>query len=280
MSHHALGSCLVLVAVSLAGAACATGGKGAVASNHLDSLPLFITTSSNGTYLPEIQLLVDGHPMLFLLDTGAASSSVGLDEHTKRYASLGSAESRGASGQATSCDRIQVEQMSMGQREFGKTTIKRCGRNILGLDLLGELVFEVDLAGRQLTILKHLPGDAPAQPIRRLAPGHVTIPLILDQQTVDVLFDTGADTTVIDSRYLDAHPQSFELVRSEEGQDANGNPIPSNVYRCHAVGVASLQLSGVEMAAFEFGEHRGGRWRAHHSSLATTSSSRRGGALI
>jgi len=120
--------------------------------------------------------------------------------------------------------------------------------------LVGDVIFKIDLKAKTLGILSALPKGIAAQPIRKLARGHLTIPIHLGEQVVDALFDTGADITVIDSEYVQGHAQLFELVRSEEGTDAHGHRVQSNVYRCRTIIVGQLRLVNVEMASFDFGE--------------------------
>lgn len=221
----------------------------------VETIPLKVISSSPNATLAEVQVSVDGKNKFFLLDTGAASSSIGTDDHTKQYRSLGKEESRGASGNPTICDIIQPSEIKLGKHVFSKTKLKRCDRFILGIDLLGEQIFEVYLAAQELNILAELPNKNTALPVRRLKPGHLTIPAKLGGLQVDVLFDTGADTTVIDAKFVRENPTLFTLVRSEDGTDAHGNKIPSEVYRCSVVELGNLRLSNVEMATFEFGDH-------------------------
>ena len=68
------------------------------------------------------------------------------------------------------------------------------------------------------------------------------------------MFDTGADSTVVDEKYIRENSSFFDLLRSEEGEDAHGNKIPSKIYNCKEVRIGHLHLENVEMAGFEFGE--------------------------
>ncbi len=225
----------------------------------LESIPLVFVQTEPGKYVTQVELLVDGKKKMFLLDTGAASSSIGKDEDTRKYPSLGKEEARGASGKPKICDAVRPEKILLGKQEYTKRKIKRCERNILGMDLLGTFIFQVNLAEKKLDVVPSLPSNAPSYPIRRLRPGHITIPAKFGEEAMDVLFDTGADTTVIDSQFINSHPALFRLVRSEEGTDAHGHKIESKVYECKSVRLGELNLENVEMAAFDFGPFLRGR---------------------
>lgn len=220
-----------------------------------ESIPLTIISTGSETFVAEVQISVDGQNKPFLLDTGAVSSTIIEDEQTKNYVSLKQVESKGASGIASAAHIIQMQSISMGKHVFKKSHLKRTDRSILGLDLLGEQIFEVDLKNRKLNILSEISNKDLSFAARILATGHVTIPLDLGNSKIDVLFDTGADTTVIDYQYIKSNPTLFELVRSEDGFDAHGNKIPSEVYKVTQIEVCTLKLQNVEMATFDFGNH-------------------------
>lgn len=221
----------------------------------IEKIPLRVTKSDQGTFLPYVKINIDGHDVDFLLDIGAVTSSVASDEFIKKYTSQGTSESKGASGIAKADDVILIQKMKMGLQVFSEIKIKRGHASLLGLDRLSNFVFQVDLKNQSLNLLKELPKDIKLLPIRRLRPGHVTIPLKFSGITVDALFDTGADSTVIDSKFVKQHQNLFKLVRTEEGTDANGVKIPSEVYSVESIQIGDLVLKNVEMATFEFGDH-------------------------
>lgn len=233
---------------------CTTFKKERDANMATETISLTKRSTGSESFLAEIEVSVDGHSILFMLDTGAVSSSMGANGHAMSYPSLGNEESKGASGKATPCEIIQPQKLQIGNAVFDKPRIKRCGSNILGLDIIGKTGFEVDL--QNLKLVFGIPTSISlTEPIRRLTPGHVTIPIKIENKAIDALFDTGADTSVIDSQFIENNKSHFELVRSEDGTDVHGHKIKSHIYRCRSLEVGTLRLQNVEMAAFDFGEH-------------------------
>jgi len=220
----------------------------------IETINLAMRPTASSNFVTDIDVKVDGHNIAFLFDTGAAGSSMAANGHAMSYPSLGKQESKGASGQATPCDIIQPQQIRVGSLVLDQPRIKRCHSNILGLDVIGKTAFQVDLQNLRLSF--GVPSSVSlSEPIRRLAPGHITIPLKIENKLIDALFDTGADTSVIDSQFVENNTNFFELLRSEEGTDAHGHKIQSQVYRCRNLQVGTLRLQNIEMAAFDFGEH-------------------------
>ncbi len=223
----------------------------------LERIPLQILESEEGSVLPFVQLNVDGVEESFLLDTGAADSSVVENEHTRSYESLGIAESVGASGIAAQADLIEPKTIEMGNRILYRPRLKRLGgrRSILGMDILQNFILEIDLAGQELSLLRSLPQTGSPLSLRRLPRGHLILPVNLGRsEAASALFDTGADVCVVDMKYVKAHPELFRHLRSEDGVDGNGNTISSETYLCPSLTVGELELHDVEMAAFEFSE--------------------------
>lgn len=229
----------------------------------IDSILLHVSEEKPGEFLPYVDILVDGQKMHFLLDTGAATSSIEANGFTSQYASQGKTDSTGASGKPAPCDFIQPDKVVFGNQLFTKPRLKSCEtnahKNILGLDLLEGIVFEIDFSEKRMNILANLPIGQKQFSIKRLAPGHVTVPATLSGQNIDVLFDTGANATVIDSQFIENHSSLFTLVRSEDGFDGHGNKIPSKVYHAKSLKIGRLDLKNVEMASFEFGDHLRGK---------------------
>lgn len=219
-----------------------------------DSIPIKVESEKPGVFLARIEVVVDGESRNFLLDSGAAISSIESDEFTKKYPTFGSRKSKGVSGISKECDVIQPQVLSFGLQKILKPYLQRCDRNILGIDIFGNRVFQVSLKSKRLNYLSELPEGIASEKVRKLSPGHITIPIRIEKVIVDVLFDTGADTTIADQQFVEKYPELFEMVRNEDGFDVHGNKIPSRVYEVKNLSVGTLNLINVEMAAFDYGD--------------------------
>lgn len=220
----------------------------------IDSIPLKISKSEEGAILAHIDVYVDGQKREFLLDTGAVASYIGEDEFTQKYKSVGTGKSTGASGKSIPCDYIQPKTITLGKKEIHEYRIKRCAKkDLIGLDLLSNTIFQIDLKSNAINIFEKF--DNLPDKIKRLETGHLTIPLNILEKETFVLFDSGADTTVIDSKFISENSSLFEVIREEEGTDGNGVKIKSKVYAAKKIKIGHLELENVEMAAFEFGDH-------------------------
>ncbi|MDO9182864.1 MAG: aspartyl protease family protein [Bacteriovorax sp.] len=224
-------------------------------SDILESIPLIIYSKTAGTYLPDLEIYVDGIKSRFLFDTGAISSQIMSDSHTNKYESLGKKESKGTSGIGTNQDVIILSEVQFGQRVYKNFKIHRGERSILGLDFLQDLLIEIDLKCERLNLLSNFSRTESLEKINWLSTGHLTVPLKLCEMKIFALFDTGSDSTVIDEKFVRDNSGMFQLIRSEDGEDAHGNKVPSNVYSCHEVQIGHLKLQNVEMASFEFGAY-------------------------
>lgn len=205
-------------------------------------------------YLPEVDLFVDGSNRPFLLDTGALSSHLADDEFAKKYPVKERSQAKSASGMTKECDVISPEIVSIGNQRFFQPSLKRCvGRtmNIFGLDFLGKGSFQIDLKNKRLNLLGKLPAG-PQHSIKKIQRGHLMIPMRIGEEEVTVLFDTGADITVIDYDYVKNHPDLFTFIRDEVNEDGNGVKTPSKLYLCASIQIGSMHFENVEVSADVF----------------------------
>lgn len=217
-------------------------------------VPLIVTEGAPGHHRVEVIAALGDEEETLLLDTGAPSSTIRATTRTSRALSSRPTTSEGVAGVAVECESVVIDDASLGGSRRPPFRASRCPgagtRNLLGLDVLGAR-FHIDLRHRVLVLD---PPGTPTLPLRRLPAGHVTLPATLGNRDVEVLFDTGADTTVIDARFVALHPASFTLKRSEEGRDVTGHAVPSLVYSVRDLRLGDLVLSDVEVAAIEFPE--------------------------
>jgi hypothetical protein len=94
-------------------------------STLITAIPLVLRSTGSGTFVPDVEVLVDGQPKVFLFDTGAVTSSIAKDAHVDAYASLGERESKGAAGIGKQGDIIQPDKISVGGYQFRKSQITR-----------------------------------------------------------------------------------------------------------------------------------------------------------
>ena len=212
---------------------------------------LDVRTGESGV-LPFVDTELDRRARTFLVDTGAARTSIRTDADSAGYPSLGRVEARGASGEPRWVDEVQPEVFRLGDLALEVPRLRRGEHDILGLDLLGQRTLVIDLTAASLTLGAELTGDR--RSLRRLKRGHVTLPITLGGHETLALFDTGADSSVIDAAFVAAHPERFTRVGSEDGYDAHGVKIPSEVLELDTAQVGPLELRSLRLAAFPFSD--------------------------
>jgi predicted aspartyl protease len=217
----------------------------------IESIPLIVYENEPGKYLVDIEVEVGEETERFLFDTGAAKTQIKLTEYTSRFEKVGEKESKGASGIGQNQDLITVPRLAFGSVVFENLTLGRGERGFFGIDLLKNRTFVIDLHNQTLSFVEEISN---LKKIKWLKRGHLTIPVDISGNSTFCLFDTGANITVIDEKYVEENMDKFELVRTEEGEDANGNKIPSNIFNCKSFNIGTLQLENVEMAGFEYGD--------------------------
>lgn len=181
-----------------------------------------------------IPVMIDGTPTLALVDTGAATSSV-LDRPgllTRTVAARGT----GAFGAPKSEERSADVRMTLGDLDLGVLDVEVVppeqpgARALIGQDVLGRWCCEFRLGQRRLTI--DCPSLATGTPIVVGRRGHVTLDVEWPDGTrARGLFDTGASLSVVDSGFLEAHSQIFELGEMTGGIDADGSTAETPTIR-------------------------------------------------
>lgn len=218
----------------------------------IETIPLIVYENSPNKYLTDIEVKINERIYRFLFNTNATKSQIISNDFTKKLEQIGQKESKGASGTSLMQELVTISNLSYGNTEYQNKTISRSHRSIFGLDLLQNKKLAINLENSRIDILNTV---KERDKIRWLKQGHLTIEMLLNNKSTHCLFDTGADSTVIDENYINENPKSFELIGTEEDEDAHGNKIPSNVYLCKNLKVGHLDINDVEMSGFRFGEH-------------------------
>jgi hypothetical protein len=225
---------------------------------RVEVIPLHVTQPEPGTYKPEVDVLIDGHRKRFTLDSGARKTSVFSDRDTCQYPVIAEDKSGGAFGKVNVVDVIQPRKLEIGRHVFLNPRLQRTGANrktnLLGMDLLAENPFQIDLKNATLNLMAGASTELLKEPIHRLTGGHFAIPISLGKKHCYALFDTGAERTTIDLQFVNANSQLFKLIRTERGTDSIGHEQETPIYQVGSVQVGNLRLNNVDMASYDFGD--------------------------
>lgn len=204
-----------------------------------------------------VRAAVNGQPRRFRLDTGARNSVVIADEQTKSLPSDRKFLFGGAANQPISCDLIYLDKYEIAGWTWSHTPIFRCAanadnENYLGIDYFDRQIVSLDFVDARISLLKSAPADAKMLPLVRGSQGHIELPVKIDGTETLAVFDTGAAITIVDEKFVEAHPNAFETITvTVDGQekdvqsnmaDWTGHPLQGKLYLAKGMEVGSLKI--------------------------------------
>lgn len=201
------------------------------------------------------------------LDTGASTSRVALAPWNKDFPALGQSGSTGVSGQVARCEDVEarnVEIVASQGKGVGRARyeITRCpgGDDLLGLDFLSGARLSLDFSRKELIFFPKALSDSRPTPFRLLGPDRqvVGVDLRMGSAAAVGLFDTGAELSAVDQRFVDAHRRLFTPVKGRpKASEASGARIAARLYRINQLDLGEGHpLKGVYALAYDFGPLR------------------------
>ncbi|HEX9987462.1 MAG TPA: hypothetical protein VGE45_03165 [Chloroflexia bacterium] len=196
----------------------------------------------------------------FLLDTGAARTSMVFDDYTGTFDSL---EKRNSSGvfASISDDLITVPSFDLGPISKKDLTLSRVAsnspgmRNLVGMDVLKDFcclfLFEessilVDPGG-----VSGSPGNV--QELTYDGKFHPYVDVWLGEVRAKAVWDTGAGITIADTNFINKHPALFEEVGRSHGTDSTGFSVETPMFIMAATTIGNhnfppLKVAGVDLS--------------------------------
>ncbi|MCI0395724.1 MAG: retroviral-like aspartic protease family protein [Chloroflexi bacterium] len=180
-----------------------------------------------------VKATVQGRPYEFLLDTGAALTSLRWDEFTSQLPGQGIHQSSGLLGDIRD-DLITVRDFKLGSIERELLTVARLAeshhqaRNLIGMDLLQAFCCSFLFSENRVSL-----EPRPSDPLSDLflddkAHPYVTVECLGSQ--APAVWDTGASLTCVDLGFIERHPAAFEEAGQSAGTDASGNSIHTSLF--------------------------------------------------
>jgi predicted aspartyl protease len=202
---------------------------------------------------------IEGHPYKFLLDTGAARSAIMQDEFNAQFEST---EKSAGSGvfQASSDDLITVPALKIGPLECENMIVERMRGdaarrlNLVGMDFWqhhrcefyfdqGKVVVDQPSANSGGLTLNDLQTDAKYHPY---------LDVEFENATGKAVWDTGASITVVDSNFIENHPEIFSLDGTSEGTDSTGATFETPMHWMKMSQIGGRSFPAVRVASVDF----------------------------
>lgn len=225
-------------------------------------LPLVIVPDDDDGAGVFVDGAIDGRPRRFLLDTGAAGTSVVGDSRTDALPSVETSSAPGVFASAGADDIVTLPSLTLGpiaRSDLRATRVRdAAGRPVV--DLIGMNVLrDHDCLFRfsQSEVLIDPPAaDRPAatRPLRLDMTDHPYVDVDLGGGlVVPTVWDTGASMTVVDSGLIRDHPELFTAVRESVGTDSAGRSMVSTVHRMAEVTIGGVRFAPHLVAAVDLG---------------------------
>ncbi len=179
------------------------------------------------------EVLVDGRlgdrPYRFLLDTGAARTSVQLDDYTSTFSSEATSSSSGVFAPIHD-DVITVPSLEIGPISKQNFTLVRSNdphrsiRGLIGMDILKDYCCHFLFAEQRVLLDadRECGAGRPLQPLFLDQKFHPYIEVHFGAATANSVWDTGAGITIADLSFVQKYPALFEAVGQSTGTDAGG----------------------------------------------------------
>ena len=173
----------------------------------------------------------------FLLDTGAAQTSIPLDDYTATFPVVGESNSSGVFA-AINNDLALAPRIALGPIVKTDLPVSRPRemqsqrKGLIGMDVLKDVCchfcfdagrVHVDPADRSLL------GDN-AQPVSYDRRFHPYVTVQFEETAARAQWDTGAGITVVDLNFVNRHPALFTAAGSSQGTDASGRTMETPMF--------------------------------------------------
>lgn len=205
----------------------------------MSELNLIIVPDEDESEAAEIYVdgAIGGHPYRFLLDTGAAKTSVIADDYTSSFDSGGKNDSSGVFAPISE-DLIIVPSIEVGPISKTDFMLVRAAdnhpalRNLIGMDLLKDYRCHFFFDENRVAVDANDEAEA----------GYDFRELFLDQRfhpyvdvqfgtiTAKAVWDTGASITVVDINFIRQRPTFFREAGQSEGTDSTGTRTETPMY--------------------------------------------------
>lgn len=203
---------------------------------------------------------VGGRPYRFLLDTGAATSSLVRDPYIARFDSLGTHDTSGVFAAVTH-DLIMVPDITVGPIAHQDFALVRSEagpgiKSLVGMDLLKDFCCHFLFDEHRLWVNAEgfSASNGAFESLYLDRKFHPYVDIHVEDNLARAVWDTGASITLVDLNFVNRLPDFFEEVGVDTGTDAAGMQQETPVFMMVPITLGgrvfpSQRVVGVDLSA-------------------------------
>jgi hypothetical protein len=200
-----------------------------------------------------------------LLDTGSAVSSLPEDAFTLSYESAGKAF-QFLRGKVTQVGHsIDLNSFVAGGAYFGKTRFMRLFPSyypvnlasqgidgVIGEDILLSSGLQLNFKNGTLQFGRIADREDLPYRFHLNLSQQVVMPVSLNGEATEAVFDTGASITAVDKKWIQAHSEQFEALEDAAERTFSGELNRTHIYRVRSLKVGEAEFSSLYVIALDF----------------------------
>ena len=203
---------------------------------------------------------------LMRIDTGASTSHIKLAPWNKKLPSLGQRHTLTVTGNKSLCDKVKfhdAEIIAHGNQKVRKENYQllRCltsnGDDLLGIDFFQGEYFTLNFKDKQINFINNLDQTLQSTPFRKItgADGLLGVDIKIGSSASVGLFDSGAEISAVDQRFVAQNKSSFVLVRNTGmATEASGKQWPTKLYQIKSLDIGRGQVvRDIYAIVYDFG---------------------------
>ena len=203
---------------------------------------------------------------LMRIDTGASTSHIKLAPWNKKLPSLGQRHTLTVTGNKSLCDKVRFHDVEIIGHESQKVRkenyqLLRCltsnGDDLLGIDFFQGEYFTLNFKDKQINFINNLDQTLQSTPFRKItgADGLLGVDIKIGSSASVGLFDSGAEISAVDQRFVAQNKSSFVLVRNTGmATEASGKQWPTKLYQIKSLDIGRGQVvRDIYAIVYDFG---------------------------
>lgn len=201
---------------------------------------------------------IEGKKYRFLLDTGAARTSVKFDDYTSTFECIQKNNSSGVFAKG-SYDLITVPYIELGPILKRNFTLARKSenssdiRNLIGMDLLKDFCFRFFFDENRVSVDATEEGgnDYTLQELFLGKKFHPYVNVQFEKLKAKAVWDTGAGITIIDINFIKKHPGFFQEIGQSIGTDSTGAKKETPMFTMLATTIGNIEFPPHKVAGVD-----------------------------